>query len=229
MKLLKYQHWHIFFLAVLLILLYEYTQNNPSVLQGQHWGIDTSQWLLWSTLVPIIHQLYVWLCWRLELYDRRISKTFGQHAFTVYKIGFAILILLRPISIILLAVANKNTIAVSTPISYILSGLLLIPATYLFYSVYTYFGIDRAFGIDHFQPDVYGNKPFVKQGLFKYTDNGMYSFRFLIFYIPGILLKSEAGLVLALFSHLYIWVHYFCTERPDIKVIYQKDSSSNSK
>jgi len=25
----------------------------------------------------------------------------------------------------------------------------------------------------------------------------------------------------ALFSHLYIWVHYYFTERPDMKIIYR--------
>ena len=28
------------------------------------------------------------------------------------------------------------------------------------------------------------------------------------------------ALVVALFSHAYIWVHYFCTDRPDMKLIY---------
>ena len=29
-----------------------------------------------------------------------------------------------------------------------------------------------------------------------------------------------AALVVAMFSHLYIWVHYICTERPDMRLIY---------
>ena len=29
-----------------------------------------------------------------------------------------------------------------------------------------------------------------------------------------------AALVVAMFSHAYIWVHYFCTERPELRVIY---------
>jgi hypothetical protein len=31
---------------------------------------------------------------------------------------------------------------------------------------------------------------------------------------------SWAALVVAIFSHAYIWVHYFCTERLDLKLIY---------
>ena len=31
---------------------------------------------------------------------------------------------------------------------------------------------------------------------------------------------SAAALCLALFNHLYIWIHYFATERPDMQRIY---------
>jgi len=31
---------------------------------------------------------------------------------------------------------------------------------------------------------------------------------------------ATAALVLAAFCHAYIWVHYFCTEKPDMKRIY---------
>jgi len=34
------------------------------------------------------------------------------------------------------------------------------------------------------------------------------------------LLRSEAALVAALFNHLYIWVHFYFTELPDMKFIY---------
>lgn len=104
-----------------------------------------------------------------------------------------------------------------------LSGILLIPAIYLFYSIKKYFGFDRAFGIDHFYPEKFKNEPMVKQGIFKYTLNGMYVFGFLILWIPGILLQSKAAVLLALFNHIYIWVHYYFTELPDMKMIYKKD------
>ena len=113
------------------------------------------------------------------------------------------------------------TLSVNPTFSYVLSGLLLIPAVYLFYSVKKYFGFDRAFGIDHFYPEEYRLKPFVDQGIFKYTRNGMYTFGFFLMWVPGFLLQSKAALLLALFSHLYIWVHYYFTELPDIKMIYK--------
>jgi hypothetical protein len=102
----------------------------------------------------------------------------------------------------------------------ILAGLIAIPAVYLFYSVKRYFGFKRAFGIDHFDTS-YQTRPFVKEGIFRYTGNGMYTFGFFLLWIPGLWYASIAALWVALFNHLYIWVHYYSTELPDIKRIYQ--------
>jgi len=88
------------------------------------------------------------------------------------------------------------------------------------YSVLKYFGIDRALGRDHFQPRIYRDMPFVKKGIFQWSSNSMYLFGFLLLWVPGLLLLSKAGLLSALFSHMYIWVHYYFTELPDMKFIY---------
>lgn len=34
------------------------------------------------------------------------------------------------------------------------------------------------------------------------------------------LLGSQAALSVALFQHAYIWVHYSCTEEPDMRLLY---------
>lgn len=81
--------------------------------------------------------------------------------------------------------------------------------------------MDRAFGIDHFQPKESKKESFVKKGIFKYTSNGMYIYGFLMLWIPGLLLLSKAAILVALFNHIYIWVHYYFTELPDIKIIYE--------
>ena len=49
----------------------------------------------------------------------------------------------------------------------------------------------------------------------------MYTFGFLAAWIPGFMWLSSAALLSALFSHLYIWVHYYCTELPDMQHIYR--------
>lgn len=221
MKVLKYQHWHFIILTALLIGIYFLVIQDTTMLNGKFIGISSKKWFLLAILSPIIHQVYVVVCWRLELFYSVISKTFGNKGFKLFKFGFTILILLRILTIILLAISSSNTLNLNKPLAYILSGILFIPSVYLFYSVKKYFGIDRAFGIDHFEPKKFKELPFIRKGIFKYTSNGMYVFGFLILWIPGIIFLSKAALLVALFNHTYIWIHYYFTELPDIKIIYE--------
>lgn len=207
---------------MLLLALNFLCNIDAGFLEGSLWNISTKSWFIAAVLIPIIHQFYVLIFWRSELYYQSISKLFGKNGFKIYKVGFAFLILSRPVLITLLSIANAFTISINPVFSYLLSIILLIPAIYLFYSVSAYFGIDRAMGIDHFNPKKYKNVPFIKKGIFKYTNNGMYIYGFFILWIPGFLLLSKAALLLALFNHIYIWVHYYFTELPDIRIIYNK-------
>ncbi|WP_455169826.1 methyltransferase, partial [Aegicerativicinus sediminis] len=207
-------------LIALLTGIYFYVNNDASVLYGELFGFKTPLWLLAAIISLIVHQLYVLVCWRSELFYNSFSKKFGKDAFNLYKIGFAILILSRIVTLILLAISNHKTLNINNILTSIIAGILFVPTVYLFYSVKKYFGMDRAFGIDHFKPEEFKSKPFVKKGIFKYTSNGMYIFGFLILYIPGLIAQSKAALLVALFSHIYIWVHYYFTELPDIKLIY---------
>ncbi len=132
-----------------------------------------------------------------------------------------ILFLTRPVFIFGLAIANQGTLPVPGWLGISLSVLCIPPVMYLGYSVLKHFGIERALGIDHFQPRIYRDRPFVKKGIFKWSSNSMYLYGFLLLWVPGLLLLSKAGLLSALFSHMYIWVHYYFTEYPDLKFIYQ--------
>lgn len=220
MSLFKYQQWHLLSLVLLLTAIYYCIKLDSSLLVGELSGIDTPLWFWLAILSPILHQLYVWICWRLELLHNSITNTLGVTGFNLYKAGFTLLILSRLITITLLAMANKDTLQLSPMFSYLFASIISIPSIYLFYSVKKYFGMDRAFGIDHFDPATAKHTPFVKKGIFKYTSNGMYIYGFLILYIPGFIMFSKAALLVALFNHLYIWVHYYFTELPDIKYIY---------
>ncbi len=193
---------------------------NNGVLTGQFLGITTRYWLILAIAVPVIHQFYVWFVWRAELHFSLISRWFGKRSgFRYYAVGFSILFVFRLLAIITLALANQNSLTLNPAIAVALALAALLPALYLFYSVYRYFGIERAFGIDHFD-DRYRTIPFVREGIFRFTNNGMYLFGFLVLWIPGLLLFSKAALLAALFNHIYIWVHYYCTELPDIRHIY---------
>ena len=87
------------------------------------------------------------------------------------------------------------------------------------YSVLFYFSINRAFGADHFFPE-YKNKSLEKRGTFKYIPNSIYTVLLLLLYHPGLFYGSALGLVTALIHHLFVWTHYYCTEKPDLKEIY---------
>jgi hypothetical protein len=215
--MLKKQGWH--FLSLVVLLAGVTFLARGDVLSGQLWGISTQAWFWIAIAVPIIHQIFVWLFWRLELHHGLISSWFGNMGFPIYRIGFTILFAARPISILLLGISNYDTVTCPPMLMYAAAVILLIPGIYTMYSVVHYFGMDRAYGIDHFDPS-YRDKPFVKQGMFKYTDNAMYKFGFLILWSIALFTLSKAALLVAAFNHLYIWVHFYFTELPDIRHIY---------
>jgi len=218
-NIFQYQTWHLLLLTALLVLLTTYISQNPQILIGSFLNISASAWFCLAIAVPIMHQVYVMLVWRFELYQRTFSKRWGTHqAFKIYTIGFSILFASRLISIILLAISTQHSWDISPLIAYTAAAITTPLVLYLFYSVKTYFTMERAYGIDHFDPNYH--EPYVKQGIFKYTDNGMYIFGLMILYLPSLLLFSKAAFIAALFNHIYIWVHYYCTEKPDMTKIY---------
>ncbi len=186
---------------------------------GAFLGLDSHAWFWLAAVIPAAHQTYVWLCWRLELYGKRLSQWLGQRAFSLFALGFAVLGLSRVAVVVILAVANRDTMPMPEWLGQGLALLALLPALYLFYSVKRYFGFRRALGADHFDPS-YRSLPLVKEGIFRYTSNGMYVYGFLILWVPALWFTSAAALAIALFNHLYIWVHYFATEHPDMEEIY---------
>ena len=220
MKLFQYQIWHFLSLLLLVWGIYFFLCLDSSLMDGHLLGMDTRFWFILAVLSPIVHQLYVLVCWRLELYDQRMTRVFGENAFRLFKIGFAVLIISRPVTIILLAISNAFTFNMNTMLCYGISVLLLIPGIYLMYSVKNFFGFDRAFGIDHFEPERFRNVPMVRKGIFKYSSNAMYVYGFFLLWVPGVLAQSKAALLIAAFNHIYIWVHYYFTEKPDMKAIY---------
>ena len=218
-KIFEHQFWHLLSLVVLIAGISIYLFYSLTVLDGSLWGISTTSWFWLAIAIPIIHQLYVWLVWRFELYQRTFTKRFGLgRSFAVYAVGFSILFVSRLVAIIVLSISNTGTLLLSPKIAYIIVALITPFVIYLFYSVKKYFTLERAFGIDHFDQNYC--EPYVKRGIFKYTDNGMYIFGLMILYLPGLLLQSEAALLAAIFNHVYIWVHYYFTERPDMVEIY---------
>ena len=222
--ILERQWLHALLLAILLAGLVAVSRVD-GFLDGELWGVSTECWFWLAVALPVIHQVWVWFCWRTELHASLLSRSFGDAGFKLYAVGFSILGIARTVVVFILAFANRDTLEVDTTVTRILAVILLIPAVYLFNSVKRYFGFRRAFGIDHFDAS-YRTQPFVRQGIFRFTSNGMYIFGFLILWVPGLWFASVAALVAALFNHLYIWVHYFSTELPDIRRIYGESATA---
>lgn len=223
--ILERQWLHVLLLAALFTGLVAFSRVEGA-LDGEIWGVGTRVWFWLAVGLAVVHQVYVWFCWRTELHASLLSRAFGDSGFLLYAVGFSILGIARTLVVFVLAAANRDTLELNTAITRALAVVLLIPAVYLFYSVKRYFGFERAFGIDHFDA-TYRTRLFVRQGIFRFTSNGMYIFGFLILWVPGLWFASAAALAVALFNHLYIWVHYFSTEFPDIRRIYGEPAAGS--
>ena len=226
MRLILEKQWlHAVVLALLLDLL-AWASALPRMQAGMLWGIDTLVWFWLAVALAIVHQVYVWFCWRTELHGNWLTRVFGKLGFPLYAAGFSLLGILRVVAVFVLALSNRDTLPLDHTALKMLAIIALLPALYLFYSVKRYFGFRRAFGIDHFDEE-YRSLPFVRQGIFRYTRNGMYIYGFLLLWVPALWFASQAALCVALFNHIYIWVHYYSTELPDMKRIYGEARASS--
>ena len=169
-----------------------------------------------ATSFPIVHQVFVWIAWRLELLSSVTNKTIG---FGGYVTCFFLLFVGRFISLFALAWLDRGSLHLQALPRIVLTGILVLLGIYAMYSTMRYFGMARAAGADHFDPR-YRKTPFVRQGIFRFTNNGMYIYAFLLFWAIAVGFNSSAALTVAAFSHTYIWVHFYATEKPDMDYLY---------
>ena len=144
---------------------------------------------------------------------------FGPAGFTIFRIGFVAFASCRLLLLIPISMATAETASVPRTLSV---GLIVVTTPFILwglYSVFAYFGANRAFGADHFDP-AYRQGILEKRGIFKYIPNSMYTVVLLALYHPGLLWHSWPGLIAAGAHHALVWTHYFCTEKPDMKEIY---------
>lgn len=181
------------------------------------WIERPSPALFWLTIaIPVAHQVFVWFAWRLELNARLVRRTIG---FRWYLVVFFVLFISRFVALLALAWWDRGTLGLSVAARVALTLLLAAPGLYAAYSVKRYFGFARAAGADHFDP-AYREMPLVTGGIFRYTQNGMYGVVFLLVWATAVAFDSSAALIAAAFSHAYIWVHYWATEKPDMRYLY---------
>ncbi len=209
----KHQIWHV---GGTIVLFYIGTQfvdlqsNNNTFI-----GISPLGWFVVAMSVPLIHQVYVWICWRSELCWKSITNTIGLKG---YVILFFILIISR-LSAIVLCFVDYGSLYKPGWFAWILAGIIFIPGAYTMYSVKKYFGFIRAAGADHFDPK-YRDMHFEKRGIFKWCANAMYVFGIAIPFAFAIATGSQSMFIVAIYTYISIWLHYFCTEKEDFKVIY---------
>jgi hypothetical protein len=176
--------------------------------------------VFWIAVVsPVVHQVFVWLAWRLELRSSATSKAMG---FGGYVVWFFILFSGRFVSLLALAWLDRGSLGLPVIPQTVATILLTMLGIYAMYSTKLYFGLMRASGADHFDPR-YREMPLVKGGIFRFTSNGMYLYGFLLFWAIAIGFNSAAAVLVAAFSHAYIWVHFFATEKPDMDYLYVQD------
>ena len=209
----KHQIWHIGGIIILFYIGLQFVDLKSNT--NTFLGISALSWFMIAMSVPIIHQAYVWICWRSELCWQSISNTIG---FKGYVILFFILIILR-LSAIVLCFVDYGSLYKPNLFTWVLSIILFFPGIYTMYSVKKYFGFLRAAGADHFDPK-YRDMSFERRGIFKWSPNAMYVFAIGIPFAFAVATGSKSMFIVAIYTYISIWLHYFCTEKEDFKYIY---------
>ncbi len=219
-RIFKYQGYHLLLYVVIGAVLYSAITQFPDG-HRKIWGLSAREMVLLSWIFAALHQGWIVFFWRTELYLGKISAWFGRGGFLIFRIGFVIFASCRLLLLIPISLATAQTASIPRGVSV---ALIVVTTPFILwglYSVFVYFGATRAFGADHFDP-AYSDSTLEKRGIFKYIPNSMYTVVLLLIYHPGLFWHSWPGLIAAAAHHALVWVHYFCTEKPDMKEIYGK-------
>ncbi len=187
---------------------------------GSFIGVSTMTWAYITIAVGLVHQSIVAVVFRLQLHFNIMVRIFGDNALKVWGAIFLPFLGARPLLLILVGISDYGSLGGDRTMQLVSGALLMVLVGWTMHSVLKYFTINRALGGDHFY-DKYLNMPMVTEGAFKYSGNAMYTFVFTGMWGIGLLLGSWNALVLALFYHAYIWVHMYCTEDPDMRILYK--------
>ncbi len=220
-QIFRHQTWNLLYLLILILGLILCLHKSDNILAGKFLNLTTETWFWIAIIIPILHQFYVLVIWRIELVTHHFTKKYGlKKSFKFFGFGFFIVFIARLVALLIVAISNRNTLIINHFVSYLLVAIITPVVIYLFYSVAKYFTFRRALGLDHFDENYC--EPYEKRGIYKYVNNGMYIYGLLILYLPGLIFFSKAAILVALFNYIYIWGHYFTLERPDMAIIYGK-------
>ncbi len=184
-------------------------------------GLSASGWATVSIALAVAHQVMVAMVFRLQLHRNLLNRLLGERDIKVWTMVFMPFLVARPLTVIMTGWADQEPIGLPRMAEWAVGGILVLLAIWTMHSVIVYFNIRRAIGGDHFRDEI-AALPLVREGMFKYTNNAMYGIVFLGLWGIALLFDSWNALVLALFQQSYIWVHMYCTEKPDMEWIYGK-------
>lgn len=213
----KGQGLHLIMAVLLAIVAWVFAA--PALGDGQFLGMADLNWFWLGIGLSILHQFVVWLVFRGQLGWGIVTRWFGKRDLLIWGLVFFPFLASRPLMVLGLALADQGSMVLPRALQLVLGIGLLFPSAYAMQSVLRYFGIPRALGGDHFRLN-YRNMPLVIQGAYKWTSHAMYTLVFLALWAFAFLAGSLAALSLAAFEHAYVWVHYFCTEQPDMDLMY---------
>ncbi len=205
------QAHHFAGVTILFLVLYFYSSLLGAV----------SLWTWLAYIAVLLHQGLVAFVWRVELLGSHITKRLGKAGFYIFGICFFIFLAIRLAITAIIGLDTRGLSAIPPAAAWAFFAVILILGIYTLYSVLVYFGIKRALGADHFFSG-YRHMPFVRRGIFRITPNGMYAFGTLLFFLPGLWFRSDIGLAAGAFNYISVWIHYWATELPDIRYIYQR-------
>lgn len=211
------QGWHLD--AALVLGAVAWLVARPALGDGAFLGIDEASWFWGSVAVAALQQLLGWLVFRGQLGWGVLTRWFGKADLLIWG-GLSLpLLIARPLFHIGLAVADSGSMSGWPVLRSGIAVLLVIPSLYSLWSNFHYFGVARALGGDHFRME-YCTMPFVREGAFRWSSNAMYSYGFLLLWAIALTTGSRAALAMAGLQHAFVWAHYYCTEVPDMQLMY---------
>jgi protein-S-isoprenylcysteine O-methyltransferase Ste14 len=193
----------------------------PALGDGAWLGITDSAWFTACLVIPVVHQVFVWLGWRAQLGWHVFTRIAGRFDFRVWGALFLPLLAARPLGLLGLAIADAGSANLPPALGMALGPIALAVAAWAMSSVVRHFGFDRALGGDHFR-ERYRHMPLVREGAFRHVPNAMYLLVFLGLWGIALVSGSLAALAAAFFQHAFIWAHYLGTEEPDMRALYRQ-------
>jgi len=181
--------------------------------------LTATEWAKLSILLAIFHQVVVAVVFRLQLHRGLLTRMFGARDLEIWTKIFLPFLVARPITIILTGWADDTSLNEPRWLEWVIGLALVALAGWVMHSVFKHFTIRRAVGGDHFRDEI-AELPMVREGAFRFTRNAMYGLAFFGMWGIALLFDSWNALVVAFFQHCYIWVHWYCTEQPDMEWLY---------